>query len=593
MSNISRVAVRLSIACVMGSMATTSLAAVNEKQFSYPHSAPVAATLKLINTPVEGLAYLNSENAGYSHNFSISTDSAHRALFRPGNAAILHGQRDQLTDSLAEDLQIGAATSGDAWVSGDVLNKMALDFIRYVGDLDQHGLNPSRYNIDELQALADSHRLDNAAEATQLLDETFKKVAHAIGSGIVDPTVSQKEWDRKADTIDPAPLLDQLKRGLTDVDSVFASIEPQDARYQSLKDMLQALSALDPSDQIFVEADENLLPDAEHKSVVQLKKALLATGDLKQGRTLSNIYDTDLKMAVQRFQLRHGLQTDGLAGKETLDQLNTPIRERIAQVRANLERWRWFPAQLEESHLMVNIPEYRVRMIHGKEQLFEMDVVVGKPKHMTPVFSETMKYVEFAPTWTVPASITNDELIPIEKRSPGYLQKEEIDFYVRGSRGLQRIDRSRVTAETLNQRPFPYILRQRAGSKNVLGKVKFLFPNKYAVYMHDTQAKNLFGEPQRAFSHGCIRLSNPDLMAYVIMQLDGYEQNEVNDYMALTTTTQVKLDTHIPVHLAYFTAWQDEYGMMHFRKDIYKQDTRLNDALDAKQGKMDRIALAQ
>lgn len=592
MSDISLTAVRLSIACLLASITTTSTATVNEKKFSYPHSSPVA-TLKLVNTPVKGIEHLHAEHASAGADFSISTDSSHRALFRPGNVLSLHTQSNQSADSIVEDLQLGAASAGETWVSGNTLNKNARDFIRYVSDLDQHGLNPNRYNIGELKALADARTLDNADDATRLLNRTFEKVAHAMGSGIVDPTVSQKEWDREADSIDPAPLLDQLKRGLMDVDSVFASIEPQDARYQSLKDMLQALMALDPSEQIFVEANETLIPDAEHESVLQLKQALLATGDLKEGRTLSNVYDTDLEMAVQRFQLRHGLKTDGLMGKKTLTHLNTPIEDRIAQVRSNLERWRWFPAQLEESHLMVNIPEYRVRMIHGKEQLFEMDIVVGKPKHMTPVFSETMKYVEFAPTWTVPASITNDELIPIEKRSPGYLQREEIDFFVRGSNGLRRIDRSRVTADTLNQRPFPYILRQRAGAKNVLGKVKFLFPNKYAVYMHDTQAKKLFGEPQRAFSHGCIRLSNPDLMAYVIMQLDGHQQSEVNDLMALTETTQVKLDTRIPVHMAYFTAWQDEYGMMHFRKDIYKQDERLNKALDAKQGKLERMALAE
>ena len=592
MLNISHAAVRLSIACVIGSITTTSMATVNEKKFSYPYSSPVA-TLKLVNTPVEGLEHLNAGHTRPHTNFSISTDSRYRALYRPGDASALLTQHDQSAASLNEQLQLDLATASDTWVAGNTLSKNAHDLINYVSNLDQHGLNPNRYNIGELRALAQTHTLVSAEDATRLLHHTFEQVAHAIGSGIIDPTVHQKEWDREADSIDPGALLEHVKRGLMSVDAVFASIEPQDARYQSLKDMLRQLSALDPTEQIFVEANENLIPGAEHDSALQLKKALLATGDLKEGRTLSNVYDTDLEMAVQRFQLRHGLQIDGLAGTATLAQLNTPIEDRIAQVRANLERWRWFPAQLEDSHLMVNIPEYRVRMIHNQEQLFEMDVVVGKPKHMTPVFSQAMKFVEFAPTWTVPGSITNDELIPIEQHSPGYLQREEIDFYVRGSNGLQRVDRSNVTEATLNQRPFPYILRQRAGPKNVLGKVKFLFPNKYAVYMHDTQAKKLFGKSERAFSHGCIRLSNPDLMAYVIMQMDGYQQNEVRDYMALTTTTRVNLDTEIPVHIAYFSAWQDEYGMMHFRKDIYKQDQRLNSALDAKQGKLERMASAQ
>ena len=478
------------------------------------------------------------------------------------------------------------------WVSGNRLSQPGRDLIDYIAKLNQHGLNPARYDSTELQAMLDQEIAEDEIEAvSRKLQKAFHRVANAIGSGITDPTVSQKEWDREADSINPETLLQQVSRGLMDIDTILDSIEPQDARYQGLKNMLQALLELDQSEQVFVEADENLKPGADHESVTQLKNALITTGDLKQDTGSSSIYDTNLEMAVQRFQLRHGLDTNGIADKKTLQHLNTPIEDRIAQVRVNLERWRWFPSQLEDSHIMVNIPEYRVRMMHNDSQIFEMDVVVGKPKHMTPVFSETMKQVVFAPTWTVPGSITNEELIPIEKRSPGYLEREQIDFFRHTSSGLKRVPRSQITRETLDQSPLPYVLRQRAGDKNVLGKVKFMFPNKHAVYMHDTQAKKLFGEPQRAFSHGCIRLSNPDLMAYVIMQLDGYQQSEVNDFMALTDTTNVNLDTHIPVHIAYFTAWQDEYGMMHFRDDIYKQDQRLIQALDAKQGKIEPLAV--
>ena len=210
-----------------------------------------------------------------------------------------------------------------------------------------------------------------------------------------------------------------------------------------------------------------------------------------------------------------------------------------------------------------------------------MDVVVGKPKHMTPVFSETMKFMEFAPTWTVPASITNDELLPLENKKPGYLASEEIDFYRRTSSGLKRVPRSEVTAEHMAMRPFPFVLRQRAGKKNALGKVKFLMPNKHAIYLHDTKAKKLFGESKRAFSHGCIRLSDPNLMAHVLLQVDGYDQSAVHEYMGLEETTRVHLDDPVPVHLAYFTAWQDDKGVMHFREDIYRQDERLIKALQS------------
>lgn len=599
MSNITRTFSTIILACSAASILFSSISAANEKPFSYPHR-DAATTFKLMDTPNLGFdtpqLIPNSDRSTHKsekNNFSISTSSAHRALFRPGSSTSIQSDAPELGAAYTAEQPGSKVQTSNIWLNDNELSKPARDLINYIARMDQHGLNSGRYNHNDLQAMLDKEITeDDRDRVSSSLHRAFKKVANAIGGGIIDPTVSQQEWDREAVSIDTDTLLVQISRGLMDVDTAFSSIEPKDPRYQGLKDMLQALYKLDLSDQIFVEAGKDLQPGGEDESVQQLKNALIATGDLKQKNASSRIYDTDLEMAVQRFQLRHGLETNGLVDKKTLQHLNTPIADRIAQVRANLERWRWFPSELEESHIMVNIPEYRVRMIHSKDALFEMDVVVGKPKHMTPVFSETMKQVVFAPTWTVPASITNDELIPIEKRSPGYFEREEIDFFRHTSSGLKRVPRSAVTRETLDQKPFPYMLRQRAGNKNVLGKVKFLFPNKHAVYMHDTQAKKLFEKPQRAFSHGCIRLSNPDLMAYVIMQLDGYEQSEVNDYMALTSTTNVHLNTPIPVHIAYFTAWQDEYGMMHFREDIYKQDQRLIQALDAKQGKIDRLAAA-
>ncbi len=591
---------KLSSACATSTVMLTGAATANEIEFSYPHANPATA-IELFNTKTADLALpiLNAtpDNIGTEsedYNFSIPTESARRALFKPGQYTPLQSNDPALAAAhSSQSTQIHNADK--LWINGNRLSNQGRDLVQYVRELYQHGLVPNRYNSNTLQSWLDSEITDDQlAHVSTTLQNTFYKVANAIGSGIVDPTDSQKEWDREADSINADTLLEQIDRGVMDIKAALHSIEPQDTRYQGLKKMLLALEALDQSEQVFVEAAKKLESGMDNESVLQLKRALIANGDLKpntnDSSVISSVYDSDLESAVKRFQLRHGLQPDGIAGPKTLEHLNTPIGDRIAQVKANLERWRWFPSRLEDSHIIINIPEYRVRMMHDNSEIFEMDVVVGKPKHMTPVFSETMKQVVFAPTWTVPASITNDELIPIEKRSPGYLEREEIDFYRHTSSGLQYVPRSEIGRETLDQKPFPYMLRQRAGSKNVLGKVKFMFPNKHAVYMHDTQAKKLFDESQRAFSHGCIRLSNPDLMAYVIMQLDGYRQNEVNDYMALTKTTNVNLNTHIPVHIAYFTAWQDEHGLMHFRDDIYKQDQRLIAALDAKQGNIDRLA---
>jgi len=571
-----------------------STVSVSATEFRYdPAETGVKTELLNISTQdfsVSG-ATPRSDDSRQISNFSISSDSDNRALYRivsnqPKLAMAMHQDSGGITGKTT------AATDPSAlWATTNGLTSNATALLKAIEQIDREGLEPEAFNYSGLKHLSESLDSDAQVKKTaRAFEQAFHQLVKTIGSGVVDPTLSQKEWDREAVETDTRISLDQLQRGISDLAHVIDTVRPKHANYQGLINMLETLRSVDAADQLFVESDQPLEPGQQSQEILNLKRALVATGDLETNKTLTDSYDKELELAVQHFQERHGLPQTGIVDKNTLEQLNVPVADRIRQVEANLERWRWFPAKLEDTHILINIPEYRLRMTNNGEQLFAMDVVVGKPKHMTPVFSETLKHVEFAPTWTVPGSITVDELLPIEKRKPGYLLEEEIDFYVRGANGLRRVPRSNITAEAMDQRPFPYILRQRAGEKNVLGKVKFLFPNKHAVYMHDTQAKKLFGKARRAFSHGCIRLSNPDLMAYVVMQLDGYEQAEVNEYMALTNTTRVNLDQHIPVHLGYFSSWQDDQGRMHFREDIYDQDARLIQALERKKRNNSRLA---
>lgn len=600
MSNISRAPRYRTFAWVITTMLAmqVSTALATSTDFKYRETIP-GNNYSLMQSVASGMI-LPPEDSAKSVNteFSVKTDSSHRAFYRTlyqlSAAEPALGQALPTFDLNDASLTPNAAGHAHAlWANQDGLTQHALDLIALISNSHREGLDPSQFAIGKLKALQgslDFQQTKNAAERE--LDQAFHKYAKAIGSGIVDPTTVQKEWDREADSIDSHQLLRQVARGVMTIDTAINSIRPQHRQYASLITMLDKLESLDVSAQVFVNTDKPLKPGADNDGVLQLHRALQASGDMNNRKAASSVYNTDLEMAVQRFQLRHGLETTGLANEKTLRELNTPVGDRIQQVKANLERWRWMPAKLEDSYILINIPEYRVRMVHNEEPLFDMDVVVGKPEHMTPVFSETMKHVVFAPTWTVPGSITNNELLPKERKSPGYLESEEIDFYKRTSKGLKRLPRASVTEEILRQKPFPYTLRQRAGAKNALGNVKFLFPNKHAVYMHDTQAKKLFKRADRAFSHGCVRLSNPDLMAYVVMQLDGYEQSKVNDYIAKTDTTWVNLKTHIPVHMAYFSAWQDENGIMHFRNDIYQQDSLLIKAMEDQQQSDNRIALA-
>ena len=469
------------------------------------------------------------------------------------------------------------------WHNNDGLTDHGRALVELLSNLNEEGIDSTQFADKRIRKWLKDNKSDDPQLVESMLDNSFNQIAHVLGSGLVDPLVAQKEWDRAADTVDPIELKKQIRSGNRDVASALDGVRPQHPSYKGLKDMLKELRSIDPADQIFVTVKENLQHEDINPAIVDLKQVLLNSGDLTDITYPENEFDSELKAAVTKFQKRHGLEQSGVFNAKTRDALNTPVAKRIQQVKANLERWRWFPANLEDTHVLVNIPEYSLSMTHRKNKLFSMDVVVGTPRHMTPVFSETMKHVVFAPTWTVPSSITNEELIPLELRSPGYLEKEEIDFYQRTENGLHKVERSDVDISSYKDQPFPYTLRQRAGDKNVLGRVKFLMPNKHAVYLHDTKAKKLFDTPQRAYSHGCIRLSNPDMMAYVIMQLEGHSQEVAKDHMAATNTTRIDLDNQIPVHLAYFTAWQDSDGQMHFREDIYGQDKRLIEALE-KQG---------
>lgn len=491
------------------------------------------------------------------------------------------------------------------WVDGLNLTDGAEALINTVRALADEGLDPDAYYYTQLVQIQEAAPSNlNKTKVTELFERVFIKLVSDLGGGTVDPQTYQKRWHRAAIGIDETALLEEVQQGSKTVQEAIDYARPSHPMYQSQSNMLKKLHKLALNEQSIIADGEKIQIGDHGVRVDQLRAVLIEKGDLaSQGNsalspvtsnhpyrlsldvtdnTTENEFDAELEAAVKAFQVRHGLEPDGVVAKLTLDALNRPLADRIKQVTANLERWRWMPTMLEDKHIMINIPEYKLRMTNAGEQIFEMPVVVGKPRHQTPVFSEEMNHIVFAPTWTVPSSITNNELIPLEKRNPGYLLKEKIDFFKWVGNRLKPVSRSLITAETYNRRPFPYMLRQRAGKDNVLGRVKFMMPNPHNVYMHDTQAKKLFRKAKRAYSHGCIRLANPDLMAYVIMQMEGHDQETIKDYMALTQTTRVDLDSNIPTHLVYFSAWQDQEGTMHFREDIYGQDKRLIKALKNK-----------
>ena len=285
--------------------------------------------------------------------------------------------------------------------------------------------------------------------------------------------------------------------------------------------------------------------------------------------------------AVKTFQRRHGRDPNGRIDAPTLADLNVPLSRRVRQMQLTLERWRWMPDSYQRAPIVVNLPEFRLRAYDKNFNIgVTMKVVVGKAYggHYTPVFSDNMEYVVFRPYWEVPYSITKAEMIPHIVRDPDYLAKK--GFEVVDSR-QNVVSAGTVTADVLDQlRAGKLFVRQKPGPKNALGLVKFIFPNSYNVYMHDTPATELFAKSERDFSHGCIRLERPaDLAAWVLRDNPGWTPDRIRAAMNGDTTQQVNLAHPIPVLILYATVIVLEDGIVHFYDDIYGYDASLDKVL--------------
>ncbi len=295
-------------------------------------------------------------------------------------------------------------------------------------------------------------------------------------------------------------------------------------------------------------------------------------------KNCENIFDEDLKNAVISFQNKHGLFADGIVGGQTLRFLNITAKRKIAIIRLNLERMRWLPRDLGQKYLLVNIPEYKLRLYENNDIKLNMAVIVGDTKFPTPVFSDKMAYVVLNPNWNIPDSIAKNELIPKLLKDPNYLANNGIDIYAGWNGAVEKVDSkevldSAILQDETNLQTFRF--SQNSSKANPLGKMKFMFPNKHSVYIHDTPGKSLFTYARRAFSHGCIRLSKPEeLLSTIASEDKNLDITKANEILANTAITDksIGLDKKIPIHIVYLTSWVDENGILQFRDDIYNFD---------------------
>jgi murein L,D-transpeptidase YcbB/YkuD len=452
-----------------------------------------------------------------------------------------------------------------AWFTDDSLSASAEAFLALSGVADTAGghLAPLAPHLSGLvaESMVEGGGLalcDTCARHLELhLTAEFFRFASRQYGGHFTRDLAELGWFIPRAKKDFSRLADSLAAGTMDL----AAYEPLHPQYRQLKARLQRYHDLTrvswpaltlpvlPARRLGIEAGDSAAV------LVSIRERLQLMGDLALADS-SMHYDSTLVAAVRRFQARHGLSDDGVIGPAFLKAINVSPAERLRTMLVNMERLRWAPDVQPDDMLLVNIPEYRLHVYEAGRVVKSMRVVVGTAVDRTVVFNDTLSTIVFSPTWTVPPGIARNEILPAIAEDPDYLRKENMEII--GGTDAQPV------------------FRQRPGPNNALGRVKFLFPNSYSIYMHDTPARTLFARDQRAFSHGCIRLAEPRLLAEYLLRNDPtWTAERMTAAMLGGKEVHVSLAEKLPVMLVYFTAWEDTDGRLNFREDVYGHDRKL------------------
>ncbi|MEQ9188130.1 MAG: L,D-transpeptidase family protein [Cryomorphaceae bacterium] len=443
----------------------------------------------------------------------------------------------------------------------------------------EHGLNPADYHSETLERLIalETWTPLRRAEFELLMTDAYLLYTSHMISGKVNPQSIDAQWHVLRHEMDPVQALETASQNGT-IGSTLAHLAPNHPIYKSLMEALTQYKSIQESGGwTTVNPGETLKPGMKNPRVNDVRELLLATGDMQSGAVEDlSTYDDNLRQGVMRFQSRHGIDADGAIGVNTLAAMNVSAEERVAQIQANLERWRWLSQQLSEYHIRVNIADYSLKVIRGNQVERSHKVMVGKPVRSTPVFSSTMQYIVLNPTWTVPPTILNNDVLPAVRKDVEYLNTKGLQVLDNNGNAL---DPSTIDWNSPSVKSYTY--RQPAGKNNALGAVKFMFPNSFNIYLHDTPSKELFSKSERAFSSGCIRVENPLDLAKHLIKSDGFWTDDAIDIAVKSGKTQtIPIKEKPMVYLLYWTAWTSPDGLVQFRKDIYNRDRKLIEALN-------------
>lgn len=495
---------------------------------------------------------------------SITVANAYSNLFLDTSAVQRYITENKISDSIARRLESFYNTRNYqfAWFSSNGLTEQARGFWNlhdYVTTYDaDSNLKDKKLQKRMDRLIAEDELSVNASDKSYINTEltlTHHFIMYMLNNyekGYVKRKEMERFVPRKKE--DALALADSLVNKKHKDDKYFEDVNQS---YKGLKDQLGRYLTIARNGgwpQIN-DIKKPLKQGTSSPDIVMIKKRLAITGDLP-GNDTSQVFNDTLAIAVKNFQARHGFSETGIISDSLIKEMNVPVVKRVEQLLMNMDRMRWVAHEPNGHLIVVNIPEFVMHVYEGKQKVFDIDVVVGKEGHNTMMFNGDLNQVVFSPYWNVPPSIVAKEILPAIEKNPNYLAKENMEI-------------------TGNDDGLP-VVRQKPGTKNALGKVKFLFPNSFNIYFHDTPAKSLFNKDQRAYSHGCIRLREPEKLAnYVLRNQPEWTPEKISEAMNSGDEKYVKVKNPIPVVITYYTAWVDENGRLNFRGDIYGHDARL------------------
>lgn len=448
--------------------------------------------------------------------------------------------------------------------------------IAAVNDSRRHGLEPNDYHLKALEKLVENGGGDAANIDLELLaSDAWLLLASHYASGRLSPNGVDNQWRASRRNFNAVQALESAAKGNNLVDAL-QRFYPSQPGYQRLLELLEQLRAQSDWSQVTVKGE---LKRGERKAgIASLKRRLQVSGELVSTATANDHYDRETENALKQFQQRYGLNPDGVLGAATLEALNTSREQRIRQVIANLDRWRWLPEKLGHRHIRVNIADFSVEAWENGRPVLTMKAIIGRDYRRTPVFSANMSYLVLNPYWEVPASIAVNDKLPLLRKNPEQLRQS--GFEVLSSVGGGVLSPTEVNWNGVSASAFPYRLRQKPGPTNALGQVKLMFPNQYNVYLHDTSERHLFDKDIRTYSSGCVRVQKPvELSAWALAGQSGWSLERVQRVIASGETSTVKIAPVIPVHVEYWTAWVGDDGRPRFRSDIYGRDQVVDKAM--------------